>query len=305
MLGLSNIAGRAAMLAMGIAVLLVAGCGTGETEQTQVASVTPTAIATTAPVALPTATATAEPTPTVAVVPVATSTPLPEPTAEPTPTVEPTTAADVAEESVPAPTEPAAAAPTPTEVATESGSDEETPTPTVEPTAAVEAPTPEPDGSAVESDIGDADSGGDTAATATPEPTPTVSASGEPPVECYDRDVKIYRGFVDGVDSLSFENGRVYCSGAGTNAVSAAASYRHSSGLVVQRNGDFIFNAEGTAYIPYSGTVHFCMNGQPGSAPVRADTVPALLVVIDNEAQRQVAQGASSPAGFSGGAADC
>jgi len=117
--------------------------------------------------------------------------------------------------------------------------------------------------------------------------------------------VQVYRAFVDGVDDLSFEGGRVYCGGAGTNAVSAARSYRHASGLIIQRNADYIFNDAGTAYIPYSGSVHFCMNGQPASAPVRADTVPALLVVIDNEAQRQLAQGASGPAAFTGSSSQC
>ena len=97
----------------------------------------------------------------------------------------------------------------------------------------------------------------------------------------------------------------MFCSGAGANAVSAASSYRHSSGIVVARNADFIFNDAGTAYIPYSGSLHFCMNGEPVSAPVRADTVPALLVVIDNEAQRQLGQGASAPVAFTSSGAQC
>jgi hypothetical protein len=132
-----------------------------------------------------------------------------------------------------------------------------------------------------------------------------VTTSGEPPLECYDQQVRVYRAYVEGVDDLSFENGRVFCAGAGTNAVAAAASYRHSTGLVVSRNGDFIFNEAGTAYIPYSGSIHFCLNGQPTSAPVVADTVPSLLVVIDAEAQRQVAQGATGPAVFTPSGAQC
>jgi len=93
----------------------------------------------------------------------------------------------------------------------------------------------------------------------------------------------VYRAYVEGVDVISFENGQVFCNRDATNTVSAAGSYRLGSGLIMQRNADFIFNDAGTAYIPYSGSIHFCLNGQPGSAPVRANTVPALLVVIDNE----------------------
>lgn len=87
--------------------------------------------------------------------------------------------------------------------------------------------------------------------------------------------------------------------------MAAAKSYRHSSGLVVQRNGDFIFNEAGTAYIPYSGTMHFCVNSQPSSAPLVAETVPSLLVVIDSEAQRQLAQGAVGPATFTDAGSQC
>ena len=47
------------------------------------------------------------------------------------------------------------------------------------------------------------------------------------------------------------------------------------------------------------------MDGQPASAPFRADTVPMLLVVIDNEAQRHVAGGAMPPAAFTGGGSQC
>ena len=136
-------------------------------------------------------------------------------------------------------------------------------------------------------------------------PTAVVATTDEAPLECFDRAVQVYRAFVEGVDEISFEGGRVFCSGAGANAVSAALSYRHSSGLIVQRNADFIFEEGSTAYIPYSGSVHFCVNGQPSSAPVRADTVPALLIVIDNEAQRQVAQGAIGPNAFTAGGSQC
>ena len=201
--------------------------------------------------------------------------------------MEPTSAAVPADDAV-------AADPTATPTA-----DAPMPTPTV----AVETPTETPTPAET----------GEVAATPTAEPSPTAeasdttaaTASGELPLECYDQQVRVYRAYVEGVDDLSFEGGRVFCAGAGTNAVAAAASYRHSTGLVVSRNGDFIFNEAGTAYIPYSGTIYFCVNGQPASAPVVAETVPSLLVVIDAEAQRQVAQGATGPAVFTPSGAQC
>ena len=131
-----------------------------------------------------------------------------------------------------------------------------------------------------------------------------ATTTGEAPLECFDRQIGVYRAFVDGVDELAFENGRVFCSGAGSNAVSAAASYRHSTGLVISRNADFIFNGDGT-YTNYSGLVHFCVDGQAASAPFSAATVPSLLVVIDAEAQGRVTQGAVGPASFSGAGAQC
>jgi len=271
-------------------VLLLAACASDAPEQAQVAVVPPTAVPTTAPLSAPTATP--FPAPTSTALPAATSTPVPPPAATPTlaPAVTPTQEATAASPT----TTTADAAPAPTELPTATVAAEVVETPTAVPTstpevpATEEAPEPEPTPTLVPV-------------------TPTVVAvvSGEPPLECYDQTVKVYLGFVDGVDALSFEGGRVYCSGAGTNAVSAAASYRHSSGLVIQRNADYIFNEGGTAYIPYSGTVHFCLEGQPASAPIRAETVPALLVIIDSEAQRQLAQGATAPAGFTGGGSQC
>lgn len=221
-----------------------------------------------------------------ATVPEATPTPLPEPTVAATAVPEATLTATL---PVPTPTTSTEAPPAPTAAPTVVDATEVLETPTPLPTSpTVEQPEAEPSPTPVAET-----------------PTAVVATSGEPPLECFDRDVQVYRAFVDGVDALSFEGGRVFCSGAGTNAVSAAASYRHSSGLIVQRNADFIFNETSTAYIPYSGSLHFCMNGQPASAPVRADTVPALLVVIDAEAQRQLAQGATGPASFTGSGAQC
>ena len=294
---MSKMVRRALTLTLGTsALLLAASCSSEPIEQTQIAVVPPTAVATTAPVAMPTAPPpTATPAPTATAVPAApTSTPAPTPTAAPTaeappaPTTEPTSAAAPADDAV-------AADPTATPTAD--------PAPTPTPTVAVETPTETP--TPAETD--------EVAATPTAEPSPTaeasdasaVATSGEPPLECYDQQVRVYRAYVEGVDDLSFEGGRVFCAGAGTNAVAAAASYRHSTGLVISRNGDFIFNEAGTAYIPYSGSIHFCLNGQPASAPVVAETVPSLLVLIDAEAQRQVAQGATGPAVFTPSGAQC
>lgn len=260
--------------------LLLAACGSEASEQAQVVAATATPIATTAPIAVPTAT----PDPTPTAVPQATPTPLPTPV--PPPTLVPTALPTLAPPPSTAVAEPAPA----TADVLETPTAAPTPLPTAapEPTVAVE----------------DA-SGSDSVPTPSVTVTAVAAVSGEPPLECYDAEVQVYRAFVDGVDVLSFEGGRVYCSGAGTDEVSAAGSYRHSSGLVVSRNADYIFDDAGTAYIPYSGSVHFCMSGQAASAPVRADTVPALLIVIDNEAQRQIAQGASRPLAFSGGGSQC
>ena len=138
------------------------------------------------------------------------------------------------------------------------------------------------------------------------EPTAVpVVPTGEAPLECFDRQLGLYRAFVDGVDEISFEGGRVFCNGAGTNAVSAAASYRHSTGLVVSRNPDFVLNDAGTGYTNHSGLIHFCIDGQPGSVPFEAATVPSMLLVIDGTAQGQVAQGAVGPASFTGSGATC
>lgn len=292
---------RALMVALWISmVLLLAACASDAGEQAQVVSVPPTAVPTTAPLAVPTAIPTSVPTPTVEPQPPATSTPIPAPvtpTVPPAPTAEPTpppvTDSAAAQESADTPE------PEPTEIV-------ETPTPVATPTAeATETPDAASDPA---QDVTDTDPDPDVGTEATPVPeTPTaiVVASGEPPLECYDAEVQLYRAFVDGVDALSFEGGRVYCGGAGTNAVSAERSYRHSTGLIVQRNANYLFNNAGTGYIPFSGFVHFCSDGQPASAPVTAETVPALLVVIDAEAQRQVAQGASAPAAFGGSGAQC
>ena len=274
-------------------ILLLAACGSEAVEQAEVVSVTPTSVRTTAPLSVPTPTPDPAPTPTT--LPAVTSTPLPTSTvartALPTPTLDPD----------PSPTAASDAGPASTDAPTATGAAEVIGTPTPVPTPTAEEPEPEEDGS-------HSDSESDLGSASTPvaeTPTAVVAASGEAPLECYDAEVQLARAFVDGVDALSFEGGRVYCTGAGTNAVSVARSYRHSSGLVVHRNADYIFNDAGTAYIPYSGTLHFCMNGQPASAPVRADTLLALFVVIDNEAQRQLAQGASGPAAFTGSGSQC
>lgn len=302
----SNTGRRVPLVVLGAAlVLILAACGSGAAEQAQVASATPalvptpTSLPTTAPLAVPTATPAPAPAPTApaAVVPEATSTPVA--TALPTPNPIPAAETGPAPTAVPAP-DPS---PSPLPDADTAPASTAVPTATVQVT---ETPTAMPTMPATEPDPQGEDN--DSSTTATPvavATTAVVATSGEAPLECYDRDVQVYRAHVDGVDDLSFEGGRVYCSGAGTNAVSAAGSYRHSSGLVVQRNADFIFNADSTAYIPYSGSVHFCLNAQPASAPVVADTVPALLVVIDQEAQRQLGQGATAPAGFSASGAQC
>lgn len=293
-LAMSNMNRRALIVTLWASMILgLAACGSEATEQAQVVSVPPTSVPTTSPLSVPSPTPITPPTSTA--LPEATSTPLP--TALPAPTAAPPAS----------PTPTLAPAPTAaSDVATASADA----APTVDADAVIETPTPVPTPTAQESETDEDSSapGSDVGAESTPvaeTPTAVVAASSEPPLECFDRDVQVYRAHVDGVDALSFEGGRVYCTGAGTNAVSAALSYRHSSGLVVQRNGDYIFNDAGTAYIPYSGSLHFCKDGQSASAPVRADTVPALLVVIDNEAQRQVAQGASGPAAFTGGSSQC
>lgn len=135
-------------------------------------------------------------------------------------------------------------------------------------------------------------------------PTAVVS-SGELPLECYDRKIQLYRGFVEGNDSVSFESGRVYCNPASTQGVSAGRSYRHKSGLVVQRYADYQLNSEGTGYTNFSGLIHFCSNGQAQSAPIVATTVPQLLVVIDNETRNQIAQGAAAPGAFTPSGSQC
>lgn len=258
--------------------LLLAACGSGAGEQARVVSVPPTSVATTAPLSVPTAIPV--PAPRSAPLPELTSTPPPTPTVAPAPTA-PTL------DPAPSPTTASDTAPPPDATTATGAEIIETPTPVPTPTA--EEPEPEADVS--------------TPVAATP--TAVVVASGEPPLECWDRDVQLARAFVESIDDLSFEGGRVYCTGAAANGVSAARSYRHSSGLVVQRHADFIFNDAGTGYIPYSGSLHFCMNGQPASAPVRADTLLALFVVIDNEAQRELAQGAVGPAAFTASGSRC
>ncbi|MEM7091661.1 MAG: hypothetical protein AAF567_01565 [Actinomycetota bacterium] len=274
-----------------VLVLLASACSSDPQElaqQTQVVSVTPSPVPTTPPLVVPTPSPV--PTPEPVIVPGTTPTPVPTPTVaptvEPTPTADPAGDAAASSDSAPEPTATAAAEPELTA----------TPIPTA---------TPEPEGD------------GDTAAAeATPEPTteptaeaetPTavVVASGEAPLECYDTVVEVYRAYVEGVDTVSFEAGRVYCTGAGTNSVSAARSYRHTSGLIVQRNGDFILNDAGTGYTPYSGTMFFCVDGQGASSPITSNTVPTLLIVIDNEAARLVAEGATPPASFDGNGPRC
>lgn len=249
---------------------LITGCGSQTTDSAQVDLVEPTAIPTTAPLVAPTAT----PVPT----PAPTATPLPPaPTATPAPTETPVPTV------APAPTSPP---PTPVSEPT-----------SAEPTVAPEAtPTPEPTSVPAETPVPETPTG---VATETPVP------SGEPSVECYDREVQLDRALVEGVDVVTFEGGKVYCVGAGTNAVSAARSYRLSSGLVVQRTADFIFDETGTGYIPYSGIMHFCLDGQPASAPIRANSLPELFLVTDAEAQRQISQGATPPTLFTNNGAQC
>ncbi len=279
-----------------VAMLLVVACGSDAGEAAQVVPATPTAIATTAPLSLPT------PAPTSTLVPVSEV----APTAQPTPTTQPTSTAQATPTTQPTPTvEPA---PTATVAAdAEPLPDSATASATVE-AIARQTPVPTPTAEELETavDASGPDAGAD--ADSTPvaqDPTAVAVVSGEAPLECYDTQVQIYRAFVEGVDVLSFEGGRVYCSGAGSSAVSAARSYRHASGLIVNRNADYMFNDAGTGYIPYSGSVHFCLNGQPASAPVVADTVPALLVVIEGEVQRQVAQGAIGPSEFTAAGSQC
>lgn len=274
--------------------LLLAACGSGGADQAQVDSVAATAVPTTPPLTVPTVTPL--PTPTLAALAVPTSTPVPAPTAAPTatpaPTLEPDPSPTVVSDAAPAPT---TAPETPAPTATVAAEAEAVATPTAVPTPTAGVPEGE----------GTPPIAADATSTPVPEaPTAVVVASGEPPIECYDPGLGIYRGYVDGVDALSF-GGRVECTGAGTNAVSAARSYRHSSGLVVSRNANFRFNDAGTGYINYSGSMHFCMSGQAAVAPIVADTVPALLLVIEGEAQRQLAQGATAPVGFTGSGSQC
>jgi len=287
---MSNMKRGALTLALGAAmVVFLAACGSEATEQTQVVSVTPTSIPLTAPLSVPTATPIPTPLPTAA--PAATSTPVP--TALPAATVAPAATATPIPDQAPEPTTVVAdAAPAATAVATPTAA-------AAAPEIAVPTATVEPAG---EDDAADPDP----TSTPVPEtPTAVVVASGEPPLECFDPDLQIYRAFVDGVDSLSFDGGKVTCIGAATNAVSAARSYRHSSGLIVQRAANYIFNDTGTGYIPFSGLMHFCVNSQPVAAPIVAESVPALLFVIDAEAQRQLAQGASGPALFTSNGTQC
>lgn len=286
---------RTIVVALGLGVALVAGaCGADSSEQAQVVAVTPTPfqqalVPTTAAVTVPTPV----PSPTPVVLPSAVATLVPSPTAEPTPE------------------------PTPTAVATPTGETDVSPDPTATPIATA-APVPSPTTAAAAQseqaeaggtdtdEAGETESDGTEGTSAAGGLTPTaVAATGEAPLECYDPVLKIYRGFVEGVDSISFEAGRVECGGAGSNDVSAARTYRHSSGLIVQRNANYILNDSGTSYVPYSGTIHFCLDGQPSSTAVVADTVPALLVVLDSQAQHQLIQGATPPAAFGASGTQC
>ena len=280
-------------LAVAGLVLLLIGCaGSDDVEPTQVAAVAPTSVPTTPPLEVPTVTPV--PTPTSAPVPAATATPLPVPTAT----------------LVPAPT--ATAAPEPTTAAADSGADAapeptSAPDPTAVPTA-VETPTPIPTSTPIPTptpEQGDDPAVGTGVPPVSESPTAVVAPSGGLPLECYDRNVQVYRGFVEGIDSLSFEIGRVYCNASTNAGVSAARSYRHQSGLVVQRSADFLFNSSGTGYINYSGFIHFCLNGQAENAPIVADTVPQLLIVIDNETRNQIAQGAVAPGSFTASGTAC
>ena len=292
-LAMSNI--RRGLRALGLAtalVVLLGACASEAPDQAQVVTAAPTAVPTTPPLTVPTET----PVPTATAIPEPTATPLPAPTAEPTPAVEPTpvpaaTAEPATAESEPEPTAgPAEVAPTATPVP--APTEAPTPLPTPIPTATVEATEPDLTATGVDP----------VPATDTTPTAVVVVTSNEPPLECYDPVISIYRAFVDGVDSLSFEGGRVTCIGAATNGVSAARSYRHLSGLVISRNNNYIFNSAGTGYINFSGAVHFCINGQASSAPIQSETVPSLLNVIEAEIQRQVAQGATGPTSFSGSA---
>ena len=280
-------------LATAIARLLAA-CGSDAAEQqAQVVTEAPTAIPTTPPLEVPTVT----PVPAPAATPIPTSTPTPAPAPTETPSVAPTaepTAAPV-ETSADADTDASAdTAPEPTAAPAPTATPEPAETPTATP-----IPTPIPTATPeTAEDLGGVDPV--PASNTDPTPTAVIVTSNEPPLECYDPVIAIYRAFVDGVDSLSFEGGRVTCIGAATNRVSAARSYRHLSGLVVSRNNNYIFNSAGTGYINFSGQIHFCLNGQASSAPIQSATVPSLLNVIEAEIQRQVAQGAVGPASFSG-----
>lgn len=300
---LLNVDRRTLTLVLGVALVLSVGaCGSEPAPQPQIVAAAPTSVATTAPLTAPSATPTVVPTATATPVPAA---PSPVPTSVPTPTAAPT-ATSVPPTSTPVPSQAAVAETTPV------SEDESNVEPAVEPTVLIETPTPVPtatptltpaepevegDSLAVEPD-----------ATETPlenVPTAVVVVSGEPPIECYDAVINLYRGFVDGVDALAFEGGRVQCGAAASTTVTASRSYRHSSGLVVQRNANYIFDESGTGYVPYSGAMHFCSNGQPASVLIRAETVPSLLVVIDSEARRQIAQGVTGPVTFSEAGAQC
>ncbi len=291
-LPVSKLARRLLLTAVGTSLTLLVSCGgSAPVEQAQLVTATPTAVATTPPLTVPTETPVPDPTATA----LPAFTPTPTPAAAPTPTAEPDTPTPVPDPNpnptaTPAPAEPAD---DPAPTATPEAAATATPIPTPIPTS-----TPEQQAADDDTDLG--------AVPPIAATTPTVVvATGEPPLECYDRAVDLYRGFVEGVDTLSFEGGRVYCNGAGTNAVSAARSYRHATGLIVNRNADYLFNGAGTGYINFSGTMHFCMEGAAASSPFQAATVPQLLLVIDSEALRQVAQGATPPASFNGGGAQC
>lgn len=298
-----HIVKRAALLSTicATAVLFLAACSSDAADDgALVAAVGPTAVPTTAPIAQPTATPVPTPSlpdaPTPLPVPDSTATPVPTATVAPTPTV-----VETAPTAEAAPTPEAAPEATPAPTATAA--------PVIADPTAVPAATATPTGQTVDPSAGvdptavDPDSGTDPVA-ANPTAVPVVP-TGEAPLECFDRQLGIYRAFVDGVDEISFEGGRVFCNGAGTNAVSAAASYRHSTGLVVSRNADFVLNDAGTGYTNHSGLIHFCIDGQPSSVPFEAATVPSMLIIIDGTAQGQVAQGAVGPASFTGAGATC
>ena len=272
----------------------LAACGSETDDQAQLIVAAPTSIATTAPLSAPTPTLEPTAVPTVA--------PAPSPIPTATPTVIPTATATPV--STPAPSsEPAPAAPA-------VSVDEPTPEPTSEPTAVpatpTTVPTPLPTAVVDEPDTDNDTSGVAVTATSTAAPTPTPQVSAvEPPLECYDTIIRLYRGYVEATDALAFEGGRVSCGAPASSTVTADRSYRHASGLVVQRNANYIFDDAGTGYIPYSGAMHFCSSGQPASVLISAETVPSLLVVIDNEARRQIAEGMSAPVTFSGAGTTC